>query len=341
MEWTGETSAGDWLRERIDTPWQGTMNDVVPRGFAAYARVFHRVTRDRPVGRAWPPESPQHQEEWEPFSRGEVEIDVERVRWADAASAFGTTMHAGAQWHRLVGRDEVSASESPIDRDGWRYFEPEQGRLDAEAVATLAALAAAHTATPDDAYVAVWEGWGGLLGFYGTTPARASISLTSSFEDGSVAEPGSGAAMREEDEAALYDRHRAMLERSISDPFNNVFRKPTWQPGMLPDTVSNGGRLELPARDHVLFRAALSELASPEWAARVPWAETPPEWTQSPSWIWPADHAFAIAGEIDWDSTIVAGSSEFVRAVCGHPALEALPIREGTSLTWDADDLNR
>lgn len=120
-----------------------------------------------------------------------------------------------------------------------------------------------------------------------------------------------------------------------------MFRKPTWQPGVLADDVSTGARLELPARSHVLFRGGLDELATPEWSSRVPWADTPPEWTQSPSWIWPADHAFAIATEIDWDSTIVAGTADLVRAVCAHPELEALPIREGTMLTWDSDDVNR
>jgi len=30
-----------------------------------------------------------------------------------------------------------------------------------------------------------------------------------------------------------------------------------------------------------------------------------------------------------------------VCAVCTHPELEALPTREDTMLTWDADDLNR
>ncbi|MFD4957654.1 hypothetical protein [Microbacterium sp. NPDC058389] len=338
MEWTGDTAAGDWLREGIDVPWRGTMHDIVPRGFAAYARVFHPVTRERPVGRSWP--TGRDPREWDDVANGGV--DVERVRWADAAIAFGTTMHAGAQWHRLVRGDRDARGTEPIDDGGWRYSEPQEGCLDPESVAVLAALAAAHTTTADDAYVAVWEGWGGIVGFMGTASASTALWYRSSFEDGEAPEPGSGAAMREaEEQAALADHHRRMLGQSIGDPFNNVFRKPTWQPGLLADEVSRGPRLELPGRDHVLFRARLDELATPEWAARVPWADRTPEWTASPSWIWPADHALAIATEVDWDSTIVAGSNEFVRAVCTHPALEALPIREDTALTWDADDLNR
>ncbi|WP_345542313.1 hypothetical protein [Microbacterium jejuense] len=341
MEWTGDATAGDWLREGIDTPWRGTMHDIMPRGFAAYARVFHPATRERPVGRAWP--TGRDSREWDAILHDG--IDVERARWADAATAFGTTMHAGAQWHRLVRGDLQAGDAEPVDGEGWRYSEPREGCLDPESVAVLATLAAEHTTTPGDAYVAVWEGWGGLVGSFGPAPT-AAMTASEPWFAGDGPEPGSGAALREEIEAAaLEEHHRRMLGFSVTDPFNNVFRKPVWRPGRLSDetsrAVANGARLELPAREHVLFRARLEELATPEWAARVPWSDRTPEWTASPSWIWPADHAFAIATEVDWDSTIVAGTNAFVRAVCAHPALEALPIREDTALTWDADDLNR
>ncbi|MBD3943429.1 hypothetical protein IF188_17190 [Microbacterium sp. NEAU-LLC] len=332
MEWTGDTAAGDWLRQDIDQPWRGTMNDIVPRGFEGYARVFHRSTRERPVGRPWPAEPyERHRAEWDAVMHGD--IDVEPARWADAAAAFGTTMHAGAQWNRLVRGDFRARGVEPLDGDGWRYSEPREGCLDPESVAALAAVAAEYTTTPDDAYVAVWEGWGGLVGSFGPAPTAALA----------VSEPQ--LADNEMEWVSLEEHHRRMLGFAVTDPFNNVFRKPVWRPGRLSDEISravmDGARLDLPGRPHVLFRARLDELATPEWATRVPWADQTPEWTASPSWIWPSDHAFAIASEIDWDSTIVAGSNAFVRAVCAHPGLEALPIREGTMLTWDSDDLNR
>jgi hypothetical protein len=48
-----------------------------------------------------------------------------------------------------------------------------------------------------------------------------------------------------------------------------------------------------------------------------------------------------MVSEIDFDSTIVAGSTELVRAICADAGLEALPISEGASLHWDADEINR
>ncbi|MEZ3160682.1 hypothetical protein AB1K54_09065 [Microbacterium sp. BWT-B31] len=325
MEWTADASKGAWLRERIDDPWRGTMHDFVPRGFPAYARVFHPTVRDRPVGRAWPPEPVDtHRAEWVQFSRAGVQIETEPVTWAEASVAFGTTMHAGAQWHRLVRNDPLSErSGQSTDAAGWRYWPPEEGRLDAAALAGLAGVLASHTTTPDDVYIAVWEGWGGIVGFTGESPARAVFAMSSSDEQPQDIE---------------WVSLRAAAE---FDVLNGVVRERTWHRGVLPDEISRGPRLSLPNRDHVLFHGALSELATPEWAATVPWAEDQPRWTHSPSWIWPADHTFAVAIEIDSDSTIVAGSPELIRAVCTHPSLEALPLREGSSLTWDSDDLNR
>ena len=57
--------------------------------------------------------------------------------------------------------------------------------------------------------------------------------------------------------------------------------------------------------------------------------------------IWPDDRAWVLVTEVDYDSTIVGGTPELVRALCADPRLEALPIREGADLTWDADEVNR
>jgi hypothetical protein len=48
-----------------------------------------------------------------------------------------------------------------------------------------------------------------------------------------------------------------------------------------------------------------------------------------------------MVSEIDFDSTIVAGSPDLVRAICADERLEALPLPEGADLTWDADEVNR
>lgn len=335
MEWTADVSAGDWLRDRIDDGegWGRSMHGVVPHGFAAYARVFHPASRDRPVGAAWPREPYSDHRAWDRFSADhpQIEVDEERVTWAATAAAMGTTMHPLAQWGSLVRVDVYGDRENdPRDADGWRYHDPEQGSMPADVLAALAHTLALHTSTPDDGGVAVWEGWGGLVGHLGSSPSRAFYQVS---EEGPV-----GPAL---------ERHNAMLGRSIKDRFNNVFRRQTWQEGILSRDISDGPRLDLPGRPHVLFRGGVSELARADWELDVPWRDRvseeygfPPS-AQTPSIIWPADRAWVSVTEVDYDSTIVAGSLELVGALTADTHLEVHPIPEGAALFYDSDEVNR
>ena len=68
MEWTADVEAGDWIRDRLDDPWQGTIHDVVPRGFPFYTRIFHPATRSKPVGADGPPLPYEpHRRAWDAF----------------------------------------------------------------------------------------------------------------------------------------------------------------------------------------------------------------------------------------------------------------------------------
>ncbi|MFD1504504.1 hypothetical protein FE374_05500 [Georgenia yuyongxinii] len=103
----------------------------------------------------------------------------------------------------------------------------------------------------------------------------------------------------------------------------------------LPALYPPAQPLELPGREYRVFRGpldAMTELARYD-GARVPW-------TQSPSLFWPADHAWCVATEVDFDSTLVAGTAETIGAVLAAPDLEALTILPGDSLQSDADHVN-
>ncbi len=334
MEWTADVSAGDWLHERLDDvdAWTGSVHGVVPRGFEAYARVFHPAWRDRPVGAEWPREPYSDHRVWDAFHAAHPDLETidERVEWATVAAAMGTTMHPRAQWGSIIRFDPYANRENdPRDADGWRYLDPEQGSMPAEVFAALATALAPHTSTPGDGFVAVWEGWGGLVGFVGTSPSRGFYQLS---DDGAD---------------AVLDRHNAMLGSSLKDRFNNVFRRATWQEGILPREVSEGVRLELPGRDHVLFRGGVAELARPDWELHVPWRDRqseehgfPPS-AQTPSIVWPADRAWVSVTEVDYDSTIVGGTRELVAALVATPGLEVREIPEDALLSHDSDEVNR
>jgi hypothetical protein len=322
MEWTADVDAGDWIAKGVDDPWRSTLHDVVPRGFGAYARVLHPVTRERPVGREWPAEGDVTG--WRAFQAAVPEIDVEPVRWEQVAAAFGTTMHPLAQWSRLVRADaRDDGFGQPRDLDGWRYDAPQEGELDPASWATLARVLVRHTLQPHDGGVAVWEGWGGLVGGLGYGASRLFVEMD--------ADP----------------QHAAFLAHAARDKFNDAFRKPSWQPGILSDTISRGPRLDLPRRSFVLFRGGIAELEEPDWPARMPWQD--PALTaagfsakaHSPAIVWPADRAWVVVSEIDFDSTIVAGRSELITELARTPGLEVQPLPFDADLSADGDTVNR
>jgi hypothetical protein len=59
-----------------------------------------------------------------------------------------------------------------------------------------------------------------------------------------------------------------------------------------------------------------------------------------PQLIWPADHAWVLASEIDWDSTIVAGSRALIDAVLAFDVVEAFAVDADDSLMSHADLIN-
>ncbi len=319
MEWISDpATAGGWLCERLDEDW--SMHHFVPHGYEAYARVFHPAQVRSLPDRAMPP-----MDDWvrmpdaEQQHLMELVID-EEITWADTAEVFGTTMHALAQWYPLVRTPRDG--DVRIAPDGREYTGPGEGRMPPSLLAALSVPLIAHTSTPDAGFVAVWEGWGGLLGGRGGN-GRGFFE----FSDGPLPEPSGWS--------------------SLKASFENPFRKPRWHPGILSDEISKGPRLKLPDRSHVLFSAAPSAFAHPDWILDVPWRDHEAEArgfapdAEHPSILWPEDLAWVMVSEIDYDSTIVAGSRELVRAICADPTIEALPIAEGSSLNWDDDEINR
>ena len=61
----------------------------------------------------------------------------------------------------------------------------------------------------------------------------------------------------------------------------------------------------------------------------------------SPSLIWPADHSWLVASEVDFDSTLVGGSTALSEAIVESPDLEAWQVEPADSLAIDADKINQ
>lgn len=323
MEWITEPSTGAWLRERLDETVNVSMHGFVPRGYPAYARILHpAIVRSLPDGPV-----PAYAD-WERMPAAEQQrllalfIDAPAT-WAQAAAAFGTTLHPLAQWQHLVRTPAGEDWNTRISPDGREFTGPATGELDPQTLAIVAAHLAAHTQTPDAGVAALWEGHGGLLGHLGHSPSRMFFDIGDD------------------------PNHQAMLDRSVHDPFNNVFRKPTWQEGILSREISESPRLELPDRAYVLFTASARDLSDPAWVLRAPWRDLPAEAhgfapsAISPGILWPDDRAWTLTSEVDLDSTVIGGSVDLIAALCADDRIEALRIPEGADLTWDADEANR
>lgn len=120
------------------------------------------------------------------------------------------------------------------------------------------------------------------------------------------------------------------LLRSDGDP-----AKPPPPPPGLPDAVLALPRLRHPGRDYLLFRGPLEATLGMGHQISDDWFNP-----QSPSLLWPGDHSWCLATEIDFDSTLVGGPRELIDAVLGEPRLEAWPIELSDDLTVNGDVIN-
>lgn len=315
MRWISDPdAAGGWLRGRLDEGMT-TMHCVVPRGFEAYARIFHPMPVLRlPDGSPMPTSEDKAALTDREVLRIFEEVEVLQATWQEAADAFGTVMHPLAQWQTLVRAGRKSDWGCRIGSDGREYQAPPEGEMTPGLLAVLAGHLTAHTSSPGQGVAGVWEGYGGLLE---AQESVLSIGWTATSDDPHV--------------PTLMEARTMQGAR---------------RPGILPEAVAKGRRLSLFDRDHVLFEAAPARFTDVSWVLDAPWRDRPAEKlgfrpsAQHPNLLWPEDRAWVMVSEIDYDSTIIAGTRALIGRLCADPALEAFAIAEGSDLTWDGDRVN-
>lgn len=300
MEWTDDVARGAWIGER--THWGSTVTVAVPDGYERYARVFH------PVPVSWMVTDPDEIAAMPPIPGLPEELldaprySEEQWTWARAAESHGTTMHATVQWSALTrGIDDFAAPG-----DGRRLGHPSLGRLPPEQLAALVRLL--PTTTPDDVTIAVWVGWGELPA--GSRHIGLYFPLGVSRRE----------RLRAEEEA------RREREEALDPAVASAVRR-------------ERGLLELPNREYVLLTTTVDELADPTWPERAGLG-----WMNGdgpmPALVWPADRAWCIGSEIDFDSTVVAGPAEAITAIVRSNEVEALIVRPEDDLGAFADHVN-
>jgi hypothetical protein len=337
--WVPDLGRGEWLRPMEDEEF-GSILSVVPAGFEAYARVFHPIERDRPhATKTW--QGLDQTTYLHGVEDIETSLETQRVTWAAAAASFGTAMHPEAQYARLVRR-EYGEIDGAIGADGWRYSPPSEGCLDVAALATACAVLARHTSTPGSGIAAIWDGWGGLTSSAGV--ARLEVEFPGGLPARYTDDPSAHRrGLSIPDRLAATGRQAIARARTMISALPGLARAPEPGSGLLAREIATGPRLDLHAstgRQYILFEAGAHDFADPGWPDRAPWVDEV-MWAQSPSILWPEDHAWVLATEIDFDSTLVAGTRALIDELVQAPGLEVLPLRTDANLTSDGDLLNR
>lgn len=121
------------------------------------------------------------------------------------------------------------------------------------------------------------------------------------------------------------DCFHALWDGSVSSMYGDAVRgtSPWFSAGVL-----SGPRLRIPpglsipARQYLLFRGPLEEIG--RWGARELATGSPEDdELPAPHLLWPGDHRWFAATDVDSDFTWVGGSEELIDAVIGDPELKA------------------
>ena len=200
----------------------------------------------------------------------------------------------GVTMHASIDFDELAAAVS--GRAGpvrWAVGEPRVGDLDPEPLAALCDVLARHTATPEACWFGVWDGHGWLH------PAGVLVAVFTGTDD--------------LDSDGTEDPPMEQI-----DPVMGL----TW------DEPSPAMPLfELPSREHRLLSGPLD--AALDMGSIVNGVFFP----HSPSLIWPDDHAWCVATDVDLRSTYIAAAPALADDLLSDGRLEAWPAQPDDPLS--------
>ena len=104
--------------------------------------------------------------------------------------------------------------------------------------------------------------------------------------------------------------------------------QPTIPPAFAPDVMA-GPRVSIPARDYLLFRGPLSQAG--QWGA-AELRPGHPRLLNSPNLMWPADHSWFVASEIDLPWTGVGGSAQLIQDLMADKGLDVERVEPAADL---------
>ncbi len=162
--------------------------------------------------------------------------------------------------------------------------------------AVLAHLAR-HTSTPDQCYFCLWDGWG-------MHPVGDAV-------------------------ADAQPRPRQQVDSEPPRDEARIWEAPgTAQPGLQPAwmqsarPVHTAAMVRIPNRDYYLFQGAWSDFG--DWGA-LQREDGSPSWAPEPAFIWPADHAWCIACDVDPHYAGIGARPSAIQDLVDDPRLDVVP----------------
>jgi hypothetical protein len=261
--WSDQAGAADWIKPRLGHDGPFTVTAVVPGGFAGYARILHPAVG--PAGGA------------------------HSVRWAEVAAWSGLPLRGDSQFHSIALPQRRPAQPAP-----WSG-QPEQGSLYPSDAAVLISILRSWTATPDQCWFCLWDGYGHGYGPGDWVPLIRATKDPAGEDSPDGHQPDGGAPEddRLEDPSAWPD--------TVQDA--------------VPETVRQGPRVQLPGREYLLYTGPVEAAVG---------AAGPAYATQSANLWWPQDRAWCVASEIDLCWTYVGGPAALIGQLVADQRIEAL-----------------
>lgn len=242
---------------------------------------------------------------WDAYARilhpveafGDVDGQFVTYEWTWAEAA----QRRGVGMHPLVDWNTIGRQAGQVEVDGLILSSGQEGLLEPQLLRHLASILEGGTSTPNDITIGVWTGFGHETG------------------EGSVAVIGQE---QEEPQAAPTTAEMTALLERLAEEASLQIRAGDWP------ARSEVPFLELPDREYYLTVATVQDLGD--------LAEHDEDLASGLQLIWPADRQWIVASEIDFDSTVVAGSRSLIQRIVNHPELEAFEVHASDRFDVDA-----